>query len=250
MSAALDPPHPHTNMRYLFSSFILLFSLLSPLHACFPITHIVLCELWMDANTNFNAQDRHTCILGTLFPDIRQLGVVSREATHVPNVTLEKMRQNTDPFSLGMQLHSFVDEFEHRFVKRNAAKGLVSDLPNEDRYALLEILQDEILYPTVDVEQVLGYLSTVIPEEREMNIHSTFIYVWHGLLKRYIGHPPNHFIRHLARTHQNFHYASRATVKLWDQKLEELSQREEIQDFVNELVSSFKEAISDTPTPQ
>jgi hypothetical protein len=219
------------------------------LTAGFPVTHVVLAEMWIDEHCDFSEEQRRDCILGTLFPDIRHLGVVDREVTHLSGVDVALMKQTNDPFLLGLQLHAFVDEFEQRYVRSRQAKLLVADMPHEDRYALLKILEDEVLYTEKERGYLIHYLDTVIPQEKELSIHSTFVYMWHSLLKRYLREAPHVFIHHLARTHQNFHYASRATVKQWDAHLPELAERPEIQQLVAGLIDSFRVAIQDPKTP-
>src|SRR3990167_5683372 len=45
---------------------------------------------------------------GTLFPDIRHLGIISRQHTHPDNVSLETL-VGTGDFETGMRVHAWVD---------------------------------------------------------------------------------------------------------------------------------------------
>ncbi|MCB1135760.1 MAG: hypothetical protein KDK78_05800, partial [Chlamydiia bacterium] len=100
----------------------------------------------------------------------------------------------------------------------------------------------------VNTQEVIAYLDTVVDGERQFGIHSTFIYTWHALLQRYLEGPPSDWIHHLARTHQHFHYAGRRTVAAWDQVLVETAAREEVRQFVQQLVEQFSQLLgSATP---
>src|SRR5438132_13939173 len=91
-----------------------------------PIAHIFLA-VQMLAGPFHGLFDEKEFIVGTSFPDIRYLKVVSREETHFSHVTLEDIVQETDSFKAGMLFHSFVDEQREAYI---IAHGFYGKIPS------------------------------------------------------------------------------------------------------------------------
>ncbi len=70
------------------------------------ITHIIFADHFLKKHPEF---ERKNFIIGTLFPDIRYLGVVKREHTH-PNVkNLSDITNSKDSFEAGWRFHVYLD---------------------------------------------------------------------------------------------------------------------------------------------
>lgn len=81
-----------------------------------PITHIVLAEKVF--NKHFADKDRKKLLVGTSLPDIKHLGVITREKAHFCGLTINNLKEK-DSFEAGFQFHSLVDEIREKFVGEN-----------------------------------------------------------------------------------------------------------------------------------
>src|SRR3990167_3969890 len=71
-----------------------------------PTTHILLADAFLKTAPQSSPV---TFIVGTSFPDIRHLGSLSREQTHLRPIDLASIREESDPFLAGMLFHNYVD---------------------------------------------------------------------------------------------------------------------------------------------
>ena len=95
-----------------------------PLHAAGPITHAFLAELFFKQFPKYDSEEQKAFRLGTLFPDVRYLGTIPREETHFPEMTLEEVLEETNPFLAGMKFHSYVRKERVETVsKRDPSRG-------------------------------------------------------------------------------------------------------------------------------
>ena len=78
-----------------------------------PITHIVLTDkIFQNHFKDKNKADFYT---GTVFPDIRYLGVIDRNKTHFKNLKISDVKKETS-FWAGFKFHSFLDEAREKFL--------------------------------------------------------------------------------------------------------------------------------------
>lgn len=89
-----------------------------------PITHLVLTQKVYERF--FSQKDRGAFVVGTSFPDIRYLGVIEREKTHRPRVTLKQVLE-AESFEAGVQFHVLVDVVRERFMKAYGMYELFDD---------------------------------------------------------------------------------------------------------------------------
>ena len=78
-----------------------------------PITHIALTEKIF--NNIFHNYDKKEFIIGTSFPDIRYLGTIDREKTHLSVNNLENINDKSS-FISGMKFHALVDKVREDFL--------------------------------------------------------------------------------------------------------------------------------------
>jgi len=72
------------------------------------ITHIVLTSKVFDQTfVKFNKSEFY---IGTIFPDIRYLGVIDRAKTHFADVTLDSVLGAKTSFLAGLLFHNLVDK--------------------------------------------------------------------------------------------------------------------------------------------
>ncbi len=153
-----------------------------------PITHIVLAKEFLQRNpTISNGTD--FCI-GASFPDIRYLGVITREATHASEVSLQSILNTPDAFSAGMKYHTLVDLVREKFIQD---RDVYSSAP-KSRYITqaIKLFEDEILYERLsDWNGIANLFESVLSQERSFPISTDDIDRWHNLLRDYVSRTPS-----------------------------------------------------------
>lgn len=126
--------------------------------------------------------------LGTLFPDIRHLGLVSRQRTHPKEVSLATVVGQTD-FHTGMRVHAWIDHTRENFFREQHMK---EQLPWHPFVPFaLNLLEDELLYDHfADWNLILKTLATTAPEEQYYCDSLPTIQLWHTLLQDYLRRKP------------------------------------------------------------
>lgn len=154
-----------------------------------PIAHIV-CALALLNGGFIDVEDKSAFIIGTSFPDIRYLGVISRDQTHVKNVTWKDVKNAATSFEQGRLLHSLLDEEREKFVEHYNLYDLVSS--ERFRTHVLKFYEDIFLYETVkNWPEIAHYFDTVLQEESDYGIEGSDIVAWHNVLKHYVAQCPD-----------------------------------------------------------
>ena len=152
-----------------------------------PITHIALTEKIFDKF--FKDKTRKDFFIGTLFPDIRYLKVISRKKTHYDNLSVVDLR-NDESFSAGVKFHSILDCSREKFIIENDIYSLCP----KSKYITqsLKILEDEIFYQYVKNWNVyINYLNEILQAEKNYGIAEKDLRKWHSLLQQYFRKQPN-----------------------------------------------------------
>ncbi len=152
-----------------------------------PITHIVLADKVFDKF--FSDKKRKDFYIGTIFPDIRYLGVIDRKKTHFKGVKINDLKDE-DSFSAGLKFHSLVDEVRVKFMK---LKDICSLHP-DSKYSeiALKIIEDELCYDRVNNwDEFIGFLNEVLPDELSFGIQKKDITIWHRMLQVYFLKKPD-----------------------------------------------------------
>lgn len=127
--------------------------------------------------------------LGTLFPDIRHLGLVSRHRTHPTGVGLSSLVGRSD-FDTGLRVHAWIDATREKFWQDEHMKESLPWHPFVPH--ALKLLEDEIVYPLFhDWPAVMRALQTVSDDELYFVESKEHIARWHDILRRYFSQPPN-----------------------------------------------------------
>lgn len=152
-----------------------------------PITHIALTsKVYEDY---FSNKDIAPFFVGTSFPDIRYLRVIEREKTHFPNIDLNSVKSEKDPFLAGMKFHMLVDQIREQFM---VERGVYEVCP-ESKFAsqAIKIAEDEILYEKVtNWDEIKTMFNKIYPQEFEFNIAKKDLIRWHELLQSYFSKEP------------------------------------------------------------
>lgn len=126
---------------------------------------------------------------GTLFPDIRHLGVVSRHRTHPRDISLHSLVGSTD-FSTGMRVHAWVDATRETYLSDQNIKEALPWHPFVPH--ALKLLEDDMLYHSYDDWDVIIRLLNKVHEEELAFIEDTrAIATWHETLRHYFRTQPN-----------------------------------------------------------
>ncbi len=136
----------------------------------------------------------HLYWIGTLFPDIRHLGIVSRHRTHAATVALNTL-VGQDDFETGTRVHAWVDATRQRFLDEANIKELLPWHPFVPH--ALKLLEDELLYSSFDDWDFIGrLLNKVYDEELHFVSAPERVQVWHGVLKDYFESAPTDLSRY------------------------------------------------------
>ncbi|MBI4022200.1 MAG: hypothetical protein HY372_02490 [Candidatus Andersenbacteria bacterium] len=127
---------------------------------------------------------------GTLFPNIRHLGIVSRERTHDPQVSLATLIGESD-FICGMRVHAWVDMTRSRFLMEANIKELLPWHPLVPH--ALTLVEDATLYGHFDDWNLIHRVLNKVYEEELAAVHEPqHVRRWHTILQDYIRQPPTY----------------------------------------------------------
>lgn len=125
---------------------------------------------------------------GTLFSDIRHLGVVSRHRTHLAEVSLHSLVGATD-FMTGMRVHSWIDMTREAYLHQQNMKESLPWHPFVPH--ALKLLEDEMLYKSYDDwDVILRLLNKVHDEELAFVEDRRKVAAWHEILRDYFRYSP------------------------------------------------------------
>ncbi len=126
---------------------------------------------------------------GTLFPDIRHLGIVSRKRTHADNVGLTTLVGKND-FHTGLRVHSWIDATREHFLRKQNIKETLPWHPFVPH--ALKLVEDELLYDHFDDWNLIRRILHKIHDDELFYIHDERrIHEWHGTLQRYFRRKPD-----------------------------------------------------------
>lgn len=153
-----------------------------------PATHILTAETAYPAH--FSHLRHADFVLGTVFPDIRYPAKIDRDLTHIHEVTLSEMGQESS-FRAGLLFHTYVDDFWNGYI-RNYVNELSAVIPlTRPAFHALKILQDIYLYQEFDRwADIAGWLDTILEEELTFGASEDLVRRWHQMLQSLLSKPP------------------------------------------------------------
>jgi hypothetical protein len=130
---------------------------------------------------------------GTLFPDIRHLGVTSRRRTHPANVSLQSLPGHND-FLTGMRVHAWVDAIREQFFREQNTKESLPWHPFVPH--AIKLVEDELLYDRYeDWNLIHRVLNQTYDDELQFVQSKEHIYQWHTVLQDYLRQKPTNASR-------------------------------------------------------
>jgi hypothetical protein len=205
-----------------------------------PIFHVYIAEKWLEVFGECDESEKKAFIIGTLFPDIRYLGVIRREETHETGIGIDDILKTTDPFQRGMRLHAFVDETRARLLEESGIMSLLHEVPDEHRVTFLKFLEDEVLYSVSDWAHIRDYLGSFNADpEIDYRVSNSSLNKWHGILENYFSQGPRGLLARLSASDQGYLGVPPYLIKKWAELIPALSEEQFVQTYVSDLVSGF-----------
>lgn len=207
--------------------------------AAAPVTHAVLAEKWIAMHENYNDEQKRSFILGTLFPDIRYLGIVTRNQTHEKGITLQKLLETQSEFNKGKRLHAFVDKARENLVVKWKIYHRLKNVPGHRKATFLKLVEDEILFNRKDWNEIRRFLSFLHPEEKAFGIKDEHLRKWHTNQLRAFRAPPSLYLKYLAMFGMGFAHVSPEITGIWSKLLPEYAKDPAMQEYVDNLLKEF-----------
>jgi hypothetical protein len=234
------------NLKALGKIFLCIFMVVMSSGFCAgPILHAFLAEKWVGKCEKYNDQQKEDFLLGTLFPDIRYLGVISREETHETAVTLNELIQEKSAFIKGKKFHSFVDLMRANFAEKWDIHTEIKDIPREQRGMFLKLIEDEILYSKQAWNSICKSLTDIHEEEKNYNIAEEDLSQWHALLSFYFSFPPSRILQQLSKRKMGYLTIPAENIVLWNKLLPTFTKNEKIRSYIKNLLAEFEETFEE-----
>ncbi len=178
-------------------------------------------------------------MIGTLFPDIRYLGVIKRTQTHEKGVTIPKLLEKQSEFNKGKRLHAFVDKAREHLVIKWKIYQKLEHIPGQKKATFLKLLEDEILFNNQDWKDVRRYLDYLHPEEKSFGIKDDDLRRWHKNQLRSFRAPPSVYLKYLSMFRLGFANVPADIVEIWSNLLPEYAKDPSMQEYVKNLMTEF-----------
>lgn len=221
-------------MYYMFFFLILT----SSLSAAGPIMHAYLTEKWIENQESYDEAQKKQMLVGSLFPDIRYLGGISREETHYPNIQLHDLLDTSSPFEKGKKFHSYVDSIRSNLVIASGIQNYFPDVPREHFHTFLKLIEDEILFDDTDSFFAIDALDSIYDEEVRVVSHE-HAQNWHAKLQNYFSLRPCQLLDTLAKYNLSLFNIPKATIKIWAKLVPAYSQDPFLIDYTHHLTNNI-----------
>jgi hypothetical protein len=224
----------------LVASFFLFFST----DASLPRMHIYLAEKCLDKKIFENQDQKSEFLLGNLFPDIRYMGVVSREKTHEAKISLDRIFSKESKesfFALGMKFHSWVDEEREKFLFHHAIMNEISDIPYSKRSLFLKLIEDEILVEQEEKFDVAFLLDVNFNELKYVSWSDAS--KWHLMLSEYFCARPSRILYFFSQMKMSFWGIAPEELACWSTRISLCLKNPKIRGYYRDLVEHFQGQI-------
>ena len=169
----------------------------------------------------FSQFDRGDFFIGTVFPDIRYLGVIDRDKTHFNDVTLDSVLAAKTSFEAGFLFHNLVDRiFNDRVVSSlSPVEGF------DDVSSIVKMLADQLFYNKInDWPEIVSHFDNIISEELESGINESDLIKWHEMVKGIFIEAPtdtnrSKFMADLNFSKDQIDYYNRSLSKIRDNRV-------------------------------
>ncbi len=232
-------------MRQLIKVILLAVGLLSSVaYAAGPVMHVALGQRWLAIYApQYTEEEKKLFLLGTVFPDIRYLGVIKRSQSHFDGVTLEKVAQTTSPFQRGVLFHSFVDEYRDKYVRQKGIEKKIKEVPRSLQGTFLKLIEDQIIHEKNDWAQFRLYLATIPEDEKAYGIDAQSLTQWHTGLTFYFSTLPSFILTQVSLFDKGILTLEAQTVKEWSLLLPKYASDPVMTKYVADMFASFEKTM-------
>jgi hypothetical protein len=152
------------------------------------ITHIPYAKKVLDMFLSGQKIDEKKFFIGTLFPDIRYLGVIAREKSHYLDPTVEGLLTIDGDFEKGRYTHALIDLERERTLTRLGAYDLLDNGPFVT--FAMKFIEDEFSYNLIyDWNKYINFMNEVLSEEESL-VSKEAVQQWHILIQKYFSSKP------------------------------------------------------------
>ncbi len=157
-----------------------------------PITHIALALL---ALPSLPDKDPKAFIVGASLPDIRYLGVATRDETHLKNPSWEHIKKTRSSCMAGFEFHALVDEAHNAYLEQHHVYWRLPKVWNRSTWSSqhLKFFEDLRFYPRIPDstwQTVVDSFETIYPDELTIIPDKHALSVWHTRLQDYLSQKP------------------------------------------------------------
>ncbi len=207
--------------------------------AASALFHVVIADKWLAAFEDYNEEEKSAFFQGTLFPDIRYIAGLSREATHEYGYTVEQIRSIPDPFLKGMRVHVFVDEIRLNFFKTQDLRNILDQITG-DKILCLKFLEDEVLYFMGGQKALFShYLEQIERSKVPLNVSPEILDKWYRLNRHYLSMRPSDALAEFVSWDQGYSNLSVETTKNSCEFMRAFCENEELKEYVSAAVAEF-----------
>lgn len=233
-------------MKKVISLTFLTLSLLMPIlsKAAGPVMHVVLAQKYFGTLSQApEPKAQELFLIGTLFPDIRYLGVIKRDQTHFDVKNLAAIQEESGSFRQGMLFHNWVDKFRQTHIRQCQIKRKLDAIPRGLQDVFLKFVEDEILKAQYDVGVMRMIMTTIPDEAKAYNIEQSSLTQWHTLLALYFSFQPSTLLSQADFIDWKIMNLDPETVKLWCTLIPEYAKDPVFQKYVEEMVTEFERSL-------
>jgi hypothetical protein len=153
------------------------------------ISHVVYGKKIFDRVTKIKKDlEWRKFLLGTTFPDIRQLAGLDRKLLHWGIKDFESIATHPS-FDAGIYAHSWVDLQRSAFLRRS---GVFDYIPSDPiTNSALKLVEDQIVYEKItNWQEIISMYDVILPEEVKL-VPIDIVERWHKGLKDYFKRRPD-----------------------------------------------------------
>jgi hypothetical protein len=167
------------------------------------VAHIVFAKQALDSF--LPRYDAGPFLVGTVFPDIRQMAGIERSLTHPARMSLDEVEGTEDPFLAGMKFHALLDLRRERLVEKlGVYEGLPEGYP---RTVALKLCEDQMLQSRIkDWSPILDAFEGTYPAADAFVPDREITARWNQGIRRFVSVPLTHetMKRFVGRMHPEY----------------------------------------------
>lgn len=207
------------------------------------MTHLYFAEYFCRVHGIWNEKNVQEFMVGTLFPDIRYIAHIPREATHFPLKGLVDVLEEKSPFVAGMKFHAWVDIVREEIVVSSGIYEAVAPHADGHDATFLKCIEEEILADFYDGRKWSSCFDQASAEEKQFVSSDETLAKWHKMLQYSMGYRPSWLFWGASYLRPALFGIPAATIYNWSYSLPRLAQEPRFQEHVKLMHEKILEAI-------